>query len=83
MNVGEKIRRGDIIAKVGNTGHSTEPHLHFQLMDSQNPLEANGLPVMFENVTATEMHEECMEANSLVYSDFLNIPVSKQNKNGN
>jgi hypothetical protein len=83
VRVGEKIRRGDIIAKVGNTGHSTEPHLHFQLMDSQNPLEANGLPVVFENVAATEMREDCTEANSLIYSDFLYIPASKQNENKN
>ncbi|MCL0066082.1 M23 family metallopeptidase, partial [Dehalococcoidia bacterium] len=34
VRVGERVRKGDTIAKIGNTGHSTEPHLHFQLMDN-------------------------------------------------
>ena len=77
VDVGDEVEKGDVIAQVGNTGHSPEPHLHFHLMDSQSVFEANGLPVMFENVPATETHEDCVEANSLVYSDFLSVPVSE------
>jgi Peptidase family M23 len=50
---GQAVATGDVLGRVGHTGNSTAPHLHFQLMDSADPLTANGLPVAFE---AYEVH---------------------------
>jgi murein DD-endopeptidase MepM/ murein hydrolase activator NlpD len=44
---GETVAAGEQLGAVGNSGNSTMPHLHFQLMDGPNPLTARGLACAF------------------------------------
>jgi hypothetical protein len=44
LRPGDKVARGAPIGKVGNSGNSTEPHLHFQIMDGPSPLGSSGVP---------------------------------------
>ena len=47
VEAGQTVRRGDVLGRVGHTGNSTSPHLHFQLMDSPELITAKGVPCAF------------------------------------
>ena len=51
VRVGDQLKSGDVIGKLGSSGNSTEPHLHFHVCDSDDPLMSAGIPVNFGNVT--------------------------------
>lgn len=47
VRAGDRVAVGEVIGRVGHTGNSTSPHLHFQLMDSADLMTANGIPCAF------------------------------------
>jgi hypothetical protein len=48
---GDQIVEGQPIARVGNSGNSTEPHLHFQLQDAPDYFFSHGVPFVFYKYT--------------------------------
>ena len=44
VKTGDRVRRGHVLAKLGNSGNSTEPHLHFHVSNANSPLGSEGLP---------------------------------------
>lgn len=44
------VKRGQVIGRVGQSGNSDEPHLHFQVTDGADPMYSRGIPVKFANV---------------------------------
>lgn len=49
---GQKIKRGDIIGLVGNTGKSVGPHCHYEVRKNGNPV--NPINFYFNDLTAEE-----------------------------
>lgn len=45
---GDRVRQGQVVGLVGNSGNSTEPHLHFHLADGTSPLGSEGIPYVHE-----------------------------------
>jgi murein DD-endopeptidase len=47
VKVGDKVRRGQVLGLLGNSGNSSEPHLHFHICNGNSELGCEGLPYAF------------------------------------
>ena len=52
VKLGDHVKRGQVLGLVGNSGNSTEPHLHFHLGDANSPLGSEGIPYLLESFDA-------------------------------
>jgi murein DD-endopeptidase MepM/ murein hydrolase activator NlpD len=50
VRIGERVRTGQVLGLVGNSGNSTEPHLHFHVSDANSPLGSEGIPYIHQSV---------------------------------
>jgi len=46
---GTRVKAGDVLGEVGNSGDSPEPHLHFHVMNNADPGQGDGIPLVFES----------------------------------
>jgi hypothetical protein len=47
VSPGQEVVDGQEVARCGNSGNSTQPHVHLQVMDSSDPFVARGVPMTF------------------------------------
>jgi hypothetical protein len=49
VNAGDKVIKGELIGRVGTSGDSFFPHIHYQFQDGKSLLNSEGLPSKFES----------------------------------
>jgi hypothetical protein len=65
VRVGDRVRRGDVLGKLGNTGQSSAPHLHFQVMDDNSIAASEGLPWVLDRFVLVGSFESVAADGSL------------------
>lgn len=78
LQPGQTVRAGQLIGRCGNSGNSSEPHVHCHLMDRASLFRGIGVPMTFANITlddqvagvdAVPENGQHMTANSPVQPD--------------
>lgn len=49
VRTGDRVKRGQVLALLGNSGNTTAPHLHFHVSDGMGPLSSQGLPYVIDS----------------------------------
>lgn len=62
VKAGQKVKRGDIIGYMGNTGMSTGPHIHYEV--KKNGIAVDPINYYFNDLTADEYDQLVTEANN-------------------
>jgi murein DD-endopeptidase MepM/ murein hydrolase activator NlpD len=51
VKAGDKVKKGQVLGLCGNSGNSSEPHLHYHLQNTPIIQDATGIKCYFEGVT--------------------------------
>jgi murein DD-endopeptidase len=84
VKLGDHVRRGQVLGLVGNTGNSSEPHLHFDICNASSMLACEGLPYAFASFEAQGNVNGQGRDGRLSVSEFapakheMEIPVENQ-----
>lgn len=66
VRVGDRVKRGQVLALVGNSGNTTAPHLHFHVSDGMGPLSSQGLPYVIDSFVVKGIGVDATEQGKVV-----------------
>lgn len=61
FKLGERVREGEVIGSCGNSGNTSEPHLHYHLQNGPRFGDADGLPPRFFDLFVDGVHRDTAE----------------------
>ena len=50
VHQGQRVRAGQVLGQLGNSGNSDAPHLHFQVMNTPSAFNTTSLPFVFDQM---------------------------------
>jgi hypothetical protein len=68
VRVGDRVKRGQVLALLGNSGNTTAPHLHFHVSDGIGPLSSQGVPYVIDGFIARGVATDVTEQGKLVWT---------------
>jgi murein DD-endopeptidase MepM/ murein hydrolase activator NlpD len=72
VKAGDQVKRGQLLGRCGNSGNSSEPHLHYHLQHSPIFQDALGIKIRFLEVSVTKDDQTKTQINySPVKSDII------------
>src|SRR5699024_10987918 len=77
VQVGERVRAGQVIGRCGNSGSSSDPHVHFQLMDGPVIDSARGLPFTWRHLDEAGAERQGVPANEELFTAIAETPASR------
>lgn len=74
---GQKVKQGQLLGKCGNSGNSTEPHLHFHIQNIEDMSMATGVKCYFDNIL---VNGQLKTDYSPIQKDKINNPATPKGK---
>ncbi|WP_103529742.1 M23 family metallopeptidase [Streptomyces sp. SM12] len=82
VRVGDRVAAGEVLALCGNSGNSSHPHLHFQLMDGPDILTARGLPFSWRYRDDDGVEHTGVPANTDTFTPVAALPHTAPSASG-
>ena len=76
VKVGDNVARGQLIGLCGNSGNSSEPHLHYHLQNTPIIQDGTGIKCLFDEVTLlTDGQKQVKKNYSPVKGDIISAEL--------